>query len=434
MGTYIYGAIYTIIYTVMCSLFASVLLQKTRIPNNNKYNLYIISWIVAEYCASAMFDRYVIIKMITVIFFNAFFLKIIYKAEVLQTFGAAFFYQAVCALTDYLVFIIARKILGGINLVDSTDTVTGYLIGTLSQIIVIILVIWLRNEFALEKEYIMTKQEWIKFLVFPVFSMMTILAFAVNFDVNMTQKQENTILFVVFGLMFMNIFVFYLIMDIIKRETKRKQEEMLQKHAEQTEKLYRQERKQYEELQRQRHEYKNQMLVIQTLLEKKDYSRIEGYIQDYCGKTEKEDWFDTNHSVVNAVLNLKYREALSKNILMIVRFNDLSDIPLKDADLIVVLSNLLDNAIEASERCKKETPLIKVKFIVENEKMLLAVNNIWNGKIKLHKGRIVSAKRDGNKHGYGMKNVESIVNNYKGTFIIDREDKEFKVVVRIPIL
>ncbi len=269
--------------------------------------------------------------------------------------------------------------------------------------------------------------------MFSVFSMITILAFAVNFDGNLTQGQENTILFVMFGLALMNLFVFYLIMDIIKRETERKREEMLLEHAEQTERLYWQEKRRFEELQRQRHEYRNQMLVIQTLLERKDYSRIAEYIQSYCGDTEKEDWFDTNHPVVNAVLNLKYVDALSKNILMVVRFNNLADIPLKDADIISVLSNLLDNAIEASEKCKKETPLIKVKFIVENGRMILAVSNFWNGKINVQDGKFISSKRDGKKHGYGLENVERIVKKYSGIYMIDnKEGEEFKVVVSIP--
>lgn len=434
MSAYIYGVIYTIIYTVMCSLFGSALLEKIHIQRKSNYILYLISWILLEYCISAIFDRHVIIKMVLVVILDIIFLKLIYRAGTLKTFGTAFLYQAICALSDYLTFIIARKMLGNITLAGSTDTITGYLIGTFSQIFIIILVIWFRNRFGLQKEYIMTEQEWIKFLAFSVFSMITILAFAVNFDGNLTQGQENTILFLMFGLTLMNIFVFYLIMDIIKRETVRKREEMLLEHAEQTERLYRQEKRRFEELQRQRHEYRNQMLVIQKLLERKDYSRIAEYIQSYCGDAENEDWFDTNHSVVNAVLNLKYMDALSKNILMVVRFNNLADIPLKDADVISVLSNLLDNAIEASEKCKGETPKIKVKFIVENGRMILAVSNVWNGKIDLQDGKFISYKRDGKQHGYGLENVERIVKKYSGIYTIDhREGEEFKVIVSIPV-
>lgn len=434
MSTYIYGVIYTIIYTVMCSLFGSVLLERIHIQRNANYIFYLISWIVLEYCASAILNGYVITKMAMVVFLDIIFLKLIYRVGTLKTFGTAFLYQAICALSDYLTFIIARKMVGNITLAGSTDTITGYLIGTFSQIFITILVIWFRNRFGLEKEYTMTEQEWIKFLAFSVFSMVTILAFAVNFDGNLTQGQENTILFVMFGLALMNIFVFYLIMDIIKRETERKREEMLLEHAEQTERLYRQEKRRFDELQRQRHEYRNQMLVIQTLLERKDYSRIAEYIQSYCGDMENEDWFDTNHSVVNAVLNLKYVDALSKNILMVVRFNNLADISLRDADVISVLSNLLDNAIEASEKCKKETSLIKVKFIVEKGRMILAVSNFWNGKINVQDGKIISSKRDGKKHGYGLENVERIVKKYGGIYTIDnKEGEEFKVVVSIPI-
>lgn len=433
MNTYIYGAIYTIIYTIMCSLFASVLLGKSKCRRGTGLVLCMLGWMLMEYGVSAVLDQYVVVKMAAVVVLNVIFLKGLYRAGIMKTFGTSFLYQAVCALTDYLSFVLAKKVLGDIELADSADSITGYFIGTFSQILLIFFVLWFRNRFEMEKEYVMMEQEWVKFMAFPVFSMIAILAFAMNFDAKLTQGQENTILFVILGLALMNIFVFYLIRDIMKRESERKREELLLEHAEQTERRYLEEKKRHEELRRQRHEYRNQMLVIQALMEKGDYARIEEYIQSYCGEAKQEDWFDTNHPVVNAILNLKYRNALDKKILMVLRFNNLSELPLKDADLISLLSNLLDNAIEACEKCGKENPQIKVKFVVENGKMILAVSNDWNGKLCFRDGKIISSKEDGKLHGFGMENVKRIVKKYSGLYTIDREGEEFKVITCIPM-
>lgn len=434
MNAYIYGVINTVIYTVMCNLFSTVLLGKIKIQRKTEYILCITGWIFLEFLVSVFLDRYILMKMVIVILFNIIFMKVLYRAGMLKTCGTACLYQAVCVFVDYLSFVLVRKVVGQINVADNTDTFTGYLIGMFSQVLIFLFIIWFRSNFGLEKDYAMTGIQWIKFMVVPIFSVITILAFVQYFDANMTYGQKNTILFVVFGLALMNLFVLHLVLDVIWRENERKKEELMSGNLQQTEKLYVQARKQYEELLRQRHDYRNQMLVIQSLLENGEYDRIRKYIGKYCVETEGGEWFDTNHSVVNAILNIKYMDALSRKILMVVQFNDLSKIPLEDRDIISVFSNLLDNAIEASEKCTEKSPWIKVKFVVEEKRMLLAVSNMWNGRLQWHNGRILSSKKDETNHGYGMENVKRIVEKNHGFFTVDWDEEVFKVVVSIPII
>ena len=421
------------IYVIMCNLFSSVLVGK-RFYGNAKYVICILLWMSMEFLVSAVFDHYVILKMLIVVFLDIIFLKLLYQFTITKSIGTACLYQAICVLADYLVFVLVKKIVNGIELTGSTETVTGYLMGTLSQLLVILFVVWFKNCFCIEKEHIMTQNEWIKFMTVPIFSMITILALIVNFEGKMTDGQENTVLFVVFGLALMNIFVFHLILDVVRREKKSKQEAMLLEHAEQTERLYLQEKKRLEELQRQKHEYKNQMLVIHELLQEEEYDRISGYIQEFSEEAEQINRFDTNHPIVNAILNLKYMDALNRKILMIVRFNDLSEIPLKDNDIISIFANLLDNAIEASEKCVGRQSLVKVKFVVENGRMVLAVSNVWNGNLVYRNGKIISSKLDGKLHGFGIENIKRIVEKYDGIYTMNDREEEFRFVVSIPLL
>ena len=56
---------------------------------------------------------------------------------------------------------------------------------------------------------------------------------------------------------------------------------------------------------------------------------------------------------------------LSVRILFFVfKVNDLSKIVIEDEDLVVILANLLNNAIEACEKCE-EKKTIKLKFVIE---------------------------------------------------------------------
>ena len=59
---------------------------------------------------------------------------------------------------------------------------------------------------------------------------------------------------------------------------------------------------------------------------------------------------DVNNTVLNVVLNQKYRLAKSKDIALYFQVNDLSGLWMKEQDVVILLSNLLDNAIEACEK------------------------------------------------------------------------------------
>ena len=69
---------------------------------------------------------------------------------------------------------------------------------------------------------------------------------------------------------------------------------------------------------------------------------------------------------MNVVLNQKYRLATQKGIKIIFDIMDFSEIKLDDQDGVSLLSNLLDNAIEATA---KETAhkVIKIKLLNKND-------------------------------------------------------------------
>ena len=75
------------------------------------------------------------------------------------------------------------------------------------------------------------------------------------------------------------------------------------------------------------------------------------------------DVINTNNSVINVIMNTKYYEAKKAGASFICKINNLSGITMKETDIILLLSNLLNNAIEACEQCEK--PIIKMKFVKE---------------------------------------------------------------------
>lgn len=183
----------------------------------------------------------------------------------------------------------------------------------------------------------------------------------------------------------------------------------------------------------QSHEYKNQIACIQSLCNAHEYDKLNEYLQNITHKVLHDmDYIDTNNTIINSILNVKYQEAMDAGILFISRINDLSAIKLDSEEVVTLLSNLLNNAIEACEKCDGQR-IIKVKCTNDSDNFIIAIKNTYDGAIKKQGEEIVTTKnKNADEHGFGLKNVRQIVENNNGYMDIEYDEKEFSVSVIIP--
>lgn len=98
-------------------------------------------------------------------------------------------------------------------------------------------------------------------------------------------------------------------------------------------------------------------------------------------------------------------------------------------DINVLLSNLLDNAITASENSIEKSLYLEISM--EKSLMYITIKNSFSGKIIEKKGSFFSTKPDKNGHGYGLKNVKRIVKKYNGTFDVNYTNNEFCIYIML---
>lgn len=236
-----------------------------------------------------------------------------------------------------------------------------------------------------------------------------------------------------FGMVGMNIVVFYLINDIVEREMKMHENKVFQIQAKNQLEMYRSISENFDNQKRKTHEYKNQISCIESLLDKKQYSKLEEYVKKIYGSLNNEpDAINTNNVIVNAILNTKYLEAEAKGIVFVFRVNDLSELKIEDEDVVTILANLLNNAIEACETCE-DKKAIKFKFVKEDDMIIIAVKNSFNYDVVYENGEIKSTKTSSvDEHGVGIKNVLKIIEKYGGAYVIEDKNKEFFFSIIIP--
>lgn len=279
----------------------------------------------------------------------------------------------------------------------------------------------------------MSDKEWLRFLFFPIFTIATISAMMSAFKYIQTIEQANLLFIIAFGMIGMNMVVFYLINDVAKKEVQIQETKLLQIQGKNKLEMYKSISENYDNLKRKTHEFKNQISCIESLLDKKQYSKLEEYTKTIYGSLNHDlDVINTNNVIVNAILNTKYQEANSKGIVFVFRVNDLSGLNVKDEDVVTILANLLNNAIEACETCE-DKKIIKFKFVKEGNKIIIAVKNTFNYEVIFENGEIKSTKTSSlDEHGIGIRNVLKIIEKYGGSYVIENENKEFFFSIIIP--
>ena len=135
------------------------------------------------------------------------------------------------------------------------------------------------------------------------------------------------------------------------------------------------------------------------------------------------------HPILNSILCERKFLAESKNIsYKITLGNDLRLDFLEELDMISIVGNLLDNALEAAEKTK-DGRYVECRMYMGNEEHFL-VMEFCNGYVVpllKDKDRYISTKRDADSHGIGLHTVGKLVKKYAGIMRVEAGEREFSV-------
>lgn len=186
---------------------------------------------------------------------------------------------------------------------------------------------------------------------------------------------------------------------------------------------------------RYRHDISNHFTILFGILEKNDIHGAKQYLQKINSSLNSVTYlFNTGNSVVNIILNSKIAFAKTHNI----KFDFDIVIPptmnIDDTSLSVILFNVLDNAIEASMKLENdEDKIIKINMHIYKNMLFISVSNKYSGKILSDKVKIVSTKENNLLHGYGLKNIEYIVEKHSGNMSVNYNNNEFVISITLPL-
>lgn len=133
----------------------------------------------------------------------------------------------------------------------------------------------------------------------------------------------------------------------------------------------------------------------------------------------------------DAILNAKLYEATAKGISFEYKILCSLENRMEDDDMVSLLGNVIDNAIEACEHVKGKK---RIQFEVKREQaylIFIVKNSIENSVLK-DNPKLKTTKNDKGIHGLGIKSIKKIVEKYDGFVNNDEKDNEF--ICKIMIL
>ena len=134
--------------------------------------------------------------------------------------------------------------------------------------------------------------------------------------------------------------------------------------------------------------------------------------------------------VVDVLVRYYERIARKDGIEFNTRLEVGNDISISDADLCAVLSNLLENAVEACRRQSAEARFILIGMKQTETSLLIRMENSANAHLTRRGEGFLSSKEEG-RNGYGLNSATAITKRCGGEaeFLLDDKTREFTSVV-----
>lgn len=161
-----------------------------------------------------------------------------------------------------------------------------------------------------------------------------------------------------------------------------------------------------------RHDYRNHMHCIRSLIESQDYSAVLSYMDKLTDNFNPEMIFiDSGNKIADAILTNKMHTAQGNGIAFQFEGTFFRDISL--ADLCAILSNGLDNAIEACLKINNSR-WIYVKAAKQKSFQYIEISNSKSSDEAFSDTQDFTSKTDKINHGYGLYNIRKAASQYDG--------------------
>lgn len=177
-----------------------------------------------------------------------------------------------------------------------------------------------------------------------------------------------------------------------------------------------------------RHDMKNKMSALYIMAQKGRDEELMFYLEeltDVCNKTK--EYAHSGNIAIDSIINYKLQKSDENHIKVITDIIVPMELVIPTFDIAAILGNLLDNAIEAVTYVEERWIDIRVRYT--KGRLIIEINNSYDGTLLRTSGGIMSRKADKENHGMGITSVEMTLKKYDGVLQITTNDVKFTAKV-----
>ena len=274
-------------------------------------------------------------------------------------------------------------------------------------------------------------QTWYVFWVLPlVFIALNLFMIPKYADTLYTGRVLQGYIVISIALLFLMLFfnaIFLLMAISINRNVRLQQENQLLSMQQQR---YESLKAAIEEARQARHDLRHQLNQISMLVEEGDMEGLRGFLARSVSRIPSLETHFCENSAADSVVGYYCGLCGREEIPIHVRLDLPETLPVDEMDLCLVLSNLLENALEASLRTAAVRRQITVTAYLHAARLLLIeVENPFDGAVKEKDGVFRSSKRKGD--GVGLQSVRHIAERSGGASTFTYRDGVFRARVML---
>ena len=185
-----------------------------------------------------------------------------------------------------------------------------------------------------------------------------------------------------------------------------------------------------EEARQARHDMRHQFNQISALAEAGDLENLKSYLAKTVSRIPNLDMCFCENRAADSVVGYYCAMAKRDEIPFRARLDLPETLPVDEIDMCLVLSNLLENALEASLRTAPGRRQIELTAYVHADRILLIeVENAFDGEINEKNGVFRSSKR--RENGIGIQSVTHIAEKTGGTSTFTYQNGTFTAKVML---
>lgn len=268
-------------------------------------------------------------------------------------------------------------------------------------------------------------------IVFSVLSI-ALLFISVTLFINYSQnnsKHTNFTLCVFFIIILLLVVaIFISITYFFDSQQKKNDYELSQKQTKLLERSLKEQENTFSLWRKSIHDYKNTVLALKAMVQNGEIEKVSDFLEKESNAfMHRSEYIRTGNDTVDIVINTKLAVAKEKGILYTVNAVMPAEFDFDDIEIATVLGNLLDNAIEASE--KEVDPYVDIEITTVQAFLIIKiVNKCTDSPVKNE-----STKKDKQYHGIGLKSVKQIIEDHEGDFNLSFADGQAiaKIMIKI---